>query len=121
MSDKAADKLTTYNEGDVIIEQGEESDNMFWLKSGLLVVLRENEEGKQITLGNINPGEIFGEMSFLDSEPRSATVKAIATSEVLRIPKKKYLDILKGQPQWMQNLVHNLVDRLRKTNNKVSI
>lgn len=123
MAAKSDDRIKTVEEGTVIIQEGDESESLYWLKSGLLIVVKQdpNDEGKVITLGNINPGELFGEMSFLDKGPRSATVKALANSEILEIPKKKYYDMLMDQPKWMQNLIQNLVDRLRKTNTKVNI
>jgi CRP/FNR family cyclic AMP-dependent transcriptional regulator len=123
MAAKPDDRIKTVEEGTVIIQEGDESESLYWLKSGLLIVVKQdpNNEGKEVTLGNINPGELFGEMSFLDKEPRSATVKALANSEILEIPKKKYYDMLMDQPKWMQKLIQNLVDRLRKTNTKVNI
>lgn len=123
MAAKPDDRIKTVEEGTVIIQEGDESESLYWLKSGLLIVVKQdpNDEGKEVTLGNINPGELFGEMSFLDKGPRSATVKALANSEILEIPKKKYYDMLMDQPKWMQHLIQNLVDRLRKTNTKVNI
>jgi CRP-like cAMP-binding protein len=109
--------------GEVLINEGEASKSMFWLKSGLLVVQKvdvDNPE-KMVTLGNINPGELFGEMSFLDDKPRSATVKALTDSEIVEIQKVKYVDILNTQPKWMQIMISNLVLRLRKTNDRVHI
>jgi CRP/FNR family cyclic AMP-dependent transcriptional regulator len=109
--------------GEILIHEGEESKSMYWLKSGLLVVQKADLDNpaKMITLGNINPGELFGEMSFLDELPRSATVKALTDSEIVEIQKIKYVDILNSQPKWMQILISNLVLRLRKTNDRVHI
>jgi CRP-like cAMP-binding protein len=123
MSSVANDLVLEIKEGEVIINESEESHSMYWLKSGLLAVLKADSEheGKFITLGNINPGELFGELSFLDEQPRSATVKALTDSIVIEIPKIKYADILKTQPKWMESMIKSLVERLRKTNNKVRI
>lgn len=123
MVEKSGERVKTVKEGTVIIHEGDESESLYWLKSGILIVLKKDpdDESKQITLGNINPGELFGELSFLDKEPRSATVMALSECEVLEIPKNKYYDLLMDQPKWMQNLIQNLVDRLRKTNTKVKI
>lgn len=117
------DLISKVKAGDVLIDQGDISENIYWLKEGLCVVTQADlqDPDKVISLGNINAGELFGEMSFLDSNPRSATVTALTDGEILTIPKDKYQTILKQQPQWMQNLIQNLVDRLRKTNSKVLI
>lgn len=117
------EKLKKIPTGSILINAGEESRSMYWLKSGSMVVLKTDAQrpDKVITLGNINAGELFGELSFLDEKPRSATVKAISDCEVIEIPKKKYIDILEQQPKWMQNLISNMVERQRKTNDKVRI
>lgn len=120
---KTDDRIKVVEEGNIIIEEGDSSESMYWLKSGLLIVTKRDpaDASREISLGNISPGELFGEMSFLDKKPRSATVRALANSEILEIPKVKYYDMLMDQPKWMQNLIQNLVDRLRKTNTKVNI
>mgnify|MGYP001149873038 CR=1 FL=1 len=58
--------------------------------------------------------------SFLDSNPRSATVVALEDSEVLVIPHKKFMHAMDGQARWMQTLMKTLSLRLRNANEMLS-
>jgi CRP-like cAMP-binding protein len=103
-----------------LLREGEHSDNMYWLQTGQLVVLKRKGL-EEIQLGHIFGGELVGEMSFLDGEPRSATVKAITDCELIEIPRDVFEKVFIGQPTWFQGLVKTLTERLRKTNAKVKI
>lgn len=71
-------------EGETIIWEGRRNDDVFIVVSGQLEVLVEcGEEEKRI--GLIQTGEVFGEISFLTHEPRSATVRATKFSECFAI------------------------------------
>ena len=53
---------------------------------GHLRVTREHSDGRAITLANLGPGDIFGELAMLDGEARSASVEALEDSELLALP-----------------------------------
>ena len=105
---------------DILIREGEHSSAMFWLQSGQLVVTKR-KGAEDIQLGHIYSGELVGEMSFLDGEPRSASVKAITECELIEIPRDVFEKVFNGQPTWFQGLVKTLTDRLRRTNAKVRV
>lgn len=105
---------------DYLMREGEESNEMYYLQSGTMGVFKRKGDAEH-QIGTIYSGELVGEMSFLDGEPRSATVKAIGDCELKVIPKealKKYLD---AQPKWYRALVQTLLDRLRRANQRVRI
>jgi CRP/FNR family cyclic AMP-dependent transcriptional regulator len=101
--------------GKVLLNQGEASTNMYILKEGQLRVTL-NKGGRLIELGFIYPGEMVGEMSFLDQEPRSATVKAITDCTLIEIPGEKFDELMKDLPKWYITLLKTLLGRLRKAN-----
>lgn len=68
-------KCREYNAHEVVINENESGDSMFIVIEGLLDVLVTSEDGKQLTVGRLTPGEFFGEMSLMTGEKRSATVK----------------------------------------------
>lgn len=103
-----------------LIREGEESNSMFWLQKGQLVVTRRRGN-EDIVLGHIFSGELVGELSFLDKEPRSASVKAITDCELIEIPEENYHKVFDGQPKWFQILVKTLCERLRKANARIKI
>jgi len=103
-----------------LVREGEESHDMYYLQSGTLAVVKRRGDGEQ-QIGTIYSGEIVGEMSFLDEEPRSASVKAISECTLTVIPRKKFEASMKQLPKWYQALVHTLLDRLRKANSRIKV
>ena len=74
---------------DYLIREGDESTQMYFLQSGSMAVFKRKGDSEN-QIGTIYSGELIGEMSFLDKEPRSASVKAISTCELIVIPSEKF-------------------------------
>ncbi len=111
----------TLKKFDVLIQEGERSTAMYLLQSGQLVVTKKKQGSEDIQLGFIYSGELVGEMSFLDNEPRSATVRAVSDCEVIEIPNALMEKVIDNQPAWFRTLLRTLTERLRKTNARVRI
>jgi CRP/FNR family cyclic AMP-dependent transcriptional regulator len=107
-------------ENQILIKEGELSNSMFWLQSGQLIVTKKRGM-EEIVLGHIYSGELVGEMSFLDREARSATVKAITNCDLIEIPRDTIESIYRTQPKWLEILVKTLAERLRKANARIKI
>ncbi len=103
-----------------LIKEGDHSNSMYWVQQGQLVVTKKrlNED---VVLGHIFEGELVGELSFLDKESRSATVKALTDCELIEIPQETIDNIFKTQPKWLETLVITLAERLRKANARIKI
>lgn len=104
--------------GDLLLKEGDQSNAMYWVQSGSLRLYKKKGSGF-IELGVIHKGELVGEMSFLDNEPRSASVEALDKSDVIEIPRGKFEELMKSQPNWLNSLVQTMVKRLRTTNNRL--
>ena len=105
---------------EILVKEGENSHSMFWVQSGQLVVTKKRG-AEEITLGHIYSGELVGELSFLDSEPRSATVKAVTECELLQIPQDTFDKTFVSQPKWLEILYKTLAERLRKANARIKV
>lgn len=106
--------------GDYLIREGEESTQMFFLQKGSMSVLKKiGDAEKQI--GTIYAGEVVGEMSFLDKQPRCASVKAISECELVSIPSAKFEKFFNDLPVWYRALVSTLLERLRRANARIRI
>jgi CRP/FNR family transcriptional regulator, cyclic AMP receptor protein len=103
-----------------LVREGEESSQMYYLQSGTLGVFKIKGNIEQ-QIGTIYSGEVVGEMSFLDKEPRSASVKALVESTLTAIPSDKFERALASMPAWHKALVHTLLDRLRKANSRIRV
>lgn len=103
-----------------LIKEGELSHSMYWVQSGTLIVTKK-QGNEEIVLEQINAGELVGEISFLDQQPRSATVRAISDCELIQIPFESMETIFKSQPKWLEILVKTLAERLRQANNRIKV
>lgn len=104
----------------ILLKEGDHSNNMYWVQSGQLVVTKKRGL-EEVVLGHIYSGELVGEISFLDEEPRSATVKAVTDCDLIQIPQEAIDGIFKTQPKWLEILVKTLAERLRKANARIKI
>jgi CRP-like cAMP-binding protein len=67
--------IAEYKKDDVIIQEGDNFSSIYLLLRGS-VLITKNRYGSQIRLSKLNPGEIFGEMSYFSNNPRQSTIIA---------------------------------------------
>ncbi len=104
----------TYKAGEVIFEEGSHGTSVYVLSSGK-VEISKMVHGKKTPLEVLGPGDVFGEMSFIDPAPRSATAAAVEDA-VLEIVDKDFLDREFNQiSSDFKEILCALVRRLRKT------
>ncbi len=104
--------------GQVLFKAGDNSDGMYLIRKGELVVYLE-QDGKQVMLATIPAGGMIGEMALFDGSPRSASVKATRPSEVTLISTDEFNKLMKQIPKWFVGLMTALSTRLRQTNEKL--
>ncbi len=103
---------------EIIIGQGDEGASMFVVAEGLLYVnVEDHQLKKQVRVGQLVPGQVFGEMSLLTGEPRSATVIAATDAVVFEIIKETMEAILKRRPEAAEVLSQVMAER-RLTSSK---
>jgi CRP/FNR family transcriptional regulator, cyclic AMP receptor protein len=71
--------------GEVIFREGDEGNAMFVVLNGEMEVTKQSRNGVDARVAVLGPGDWFGEMSIVDIQPRSATVRAVAPSRLMRI------------------------------------
>jgi CRP/FNR family cyclic AMP-dependent transcriptional regulator len=112
--------LVKLSSNEILIKEGENSNSMYWVQTGQLVVTKKRG-AEEIILGHIHSGELVGEISFLDQEPRSATVKALTDCDLIEIPQETIDGVFKKEPKWLEILVKTLAERLRKANARIKV
>lgn len=111
-----------FKPGEIIFSENSEGDGMYIVISGRVRVFKSVGAGadkKEVELCTLGPKSMFGEMSMIDEDRRSATVQAIAPTTCTVITKKIFEDQLTRIPPWMVNLIKILVSRLRETNDRL--
>lgn len=95
---------------DVLISEGEMGDSLYLIAAGRV---RVEKHGKLVT--ELGARECVGEMAILDSEPRSATVRAIEPVTALKIEREDFYDLLHEKHEIAQAIIKVLTRRLRRT------
>ena len=110
----------SYPAGSVILREGDPGDTCYILRSGGARVVRQHADGRAITLTNLGPGEIFGELAMFDGEVRSATVEAVDDVRAIAILAGDLKRLLNEHPEIAVKLLGALAERLRETNARIS-
>jgi CRP/FNR family transcriptional regulator, cyclic AMP receptor protein len=103
--------------GDCVFLEGDPAREMFILVDGELEILKKSRRGKEARVAILGPGDAFGEMSVLDLQPRSATVRAVSPVRVVRMSTEEldalYRRDLKAYSMLVLNIARDLSRRLR--------
>ena len=107
---------------EVVMEQGDYSDTMYFVESGTLNVLIKSDGDKAERVKKVGPGAVFGEMGFYTDSPRSATVQAAEKCVLYLLDRKKMALLEKRIPAlataFNRYLVNVLSERLVTANKK---
>lgn len=101
-----------YDNGDIVIRQGDPGNSMFVIQSGRVEILQRSDDGDQ-RLALLEPGDFFGEMSMFEEEPRSATVRAVGEARILSVDKRTLLRRIREDPLLAVNLLQTMAHRIR--------
>lgn len=111
--------LRRVSRGTTVVQSGETTDNVYFVLTGSLKVLVSDEDGREVILTIIGQGDVFGEMGGLDAEPRSATVTAVAASDLIVIPQVDFRQILANNFDICLRVMCNMAKRLRAADRKI--
>ena len=109
----------SFDKGQFIIMAEEPGDSLFIIRSGQVKVSLIHEDGKEFILSLLGEGEVFGELSLLDDQPRSANVTAMAPTELVMLQRANFRALMTRIPQIAVSLLEELAQRLRRTDDQV--
>lgn len=102
-----------------LFREGDPPDAMYVVKSGKIAVTKSKQSGGEVTLAEIGPGAMVGEMAFFDNKPRSANVKAAKDSELIALPYKSLHAQFQQFPEWCKAIMRTVNDHLRDANQRI--
>ncbi|MGB7988885.1 MAG: cyclic nucleotide-binding domain-containing protein [Candidatus Methylophosphatis roskildensis] len=105
--------------GSTVVHAGDRTDFVYFVLSGNLKVLVSDEEGREVILTMLGPGEVFGEMGVLDENPRSATVLAVSSTNLVVMSKGDFKRVLQENFEVSLQFMKNLIQRLRVADRKI--
>lgn len=116
-------QLQKFAPDQVILEEGQKPGGILVIRSGQVKVCRDHA-GFQIELSLAGPGEIFGEMSFIESEAANASVIASTSVEMLYVTHEQVQSVIRENPgffgRFFQSVAYILSQRLRQTTGQVT-
>ncbi len=98
---------------------GDPSQQVYLLKEGRVKISRLSEEGREVTIALLEPGEIFGELEVLGDAPRDTLAEALDDSKVCVVRKDLFLHMLSQKPELSFRLTKLIGFRMRKIESRV--
>lgn len=107
--------MLKYKKGETIIREGEDSDCAYIIESGMAGVYKRLPHGDEQFVGVLSQSDIFGELGWIDGQPRSATVRALDRCIVRKLTRESFTLLAKNNTQALMPVLKVLVNRLRLT------
>lgn len=105
--------LRKVGKGAYVLHKGGGGDQLLFLLAGRLRIVDLTEDGREIGLSLILPGDYFGELSIIDGSPRSASVVATENSVIALLPAAQARRLIYGVPQVAERLMRRLAQKIR--------
>ena len=92
---------------------------LYLIASGSVQVYMTGVDGRETILSFLERGDFFGEMSLIDGEPRSASVRTVTDAQLLIIHRESFLTLIRQSPEIAMGLLSEMSKRLRKANRQI--
>ena len=113
-------RVRTFAAGETIFLMGAPGDTMMAVLSGNVRISVPSQEGRELLLAILFPGEVFGEIALLDGKQRTADATAMTQCSLATLERREILAFFERHPSAWLNIVSVLCDRLRKTDEHLS-
>ncbi|MEI7464000.1 MAG: Crp/Fnr family transcriptional regulator [Burkholderiales bacterium] len=108
-----------YRRGELVVEHGKKSNALFILLTGRARVLTADSRGREVILAVLESGDYVGEMSLIDNEPHSATVRAEIQTDMLILGRPEFARCLPENSSLSYAIMRGLVARLRSADRQI--
>jgi len=104
-----------------IIHEGDKAETLYYIVSGSVSVVLEDEDGKEAVITYLNPGDFFGEMGLFEhQESRSACVRTKTECEIAEISYPNFNAYTRAHPEILYTIGQQMSHRLRNTTKRVA-
>jgi CRP/FNR family transcriptional regulator, cyclic AMP receptor protein len=111
---RAAGHTRRYRRGESLMHERQVPDSIVVICAGHVKLTRGGGgQGKEVLLAIAGPGDLLGELSVIDHEPRSATATALEDVEALEVPASSFSRMLERRPDLSRHLMESMSRRLR--------
>ncbi len=113
----AALQLRKVGRGTAVLNKGGTGDYLLFCLTGRLQAVDLTEDGREVGLNFLTPGNFFGELSIIDGLPRSATVVATEDSLIAMLPRAQALELIYQTPLVAERLLKHMASNIRAASN----
>ena len=112
--------VKNFNRDETVVLEGDDSvQALYLIATGSVQVYMTGIDGRETILSFLERGDFFGEMSLIDGEPRSASVRTVTDAKLLVIHRESFLSLIRKSPEIAMALMSELCKRLRKANKQI--
>jgi CRP-like cAMP-binding protein len=117
----AAMSLRDLKQGEVLVREGSADDHLYVVVSGVLGVVKGTGLEEEVTLNAIRPGNVVGELSFLDGATRYASLVALSDTRVLGLARSDLEGLLETQPKVVYHVMRAIVRVVHEIQRRMSM
>lgn len=104
------------NRGGILFAEGDAGDQVYVVVEGKLKLGTSSGDGRENLLSILGPGEMFGELSLFDPQPRTSTATAVTDARLLALSHDQVIGLVTAHPRVALELLARLAQRLRRSN-----
>jgi CRP/FNR family transcriptional regulator, cyclic AMP receptor protein len=110
----------SFGVGETVCRIGDPGGSMMAVLTGTVRISMPTVKGKEVILGDLHPGELFGEIAMLDGKPRSANATALTKCELLVLERRNVIPFLEKHPATCLQLMELLCARIRRSDERMA-
>jgi CRP/FNR family cyclic AMP-dependent transcriptional regulator len=115
-----AGKFVQVEKGQFIFFQSDSSEKVYIVRSGLVSIVLESPDGREMVINEMHPGDFFGEVGVLTRQPRSTSAVVRKEGILLELPRQAFLSILGTEPALARRILEMTANRLRGSSERES-
>lgn len=112
-------QFVDYSGGRTLFEQGDAADCLYVILSGRVKVFGKDPAGNEVELSVLGHGDFFGELALVDGGTRSATIRALESSEFFLLNRQGFLQLLTRSPDLLSDVLADISAKVRSSNEKI--
>jgi CRP-like cAMP-binding protein len=113
--------LRDLKHGEVLVREGSADDHLYVVVSGVLGVVKGAGQEEEVTLNAIRPGDVVGELSFLDGATRYASLVALSDTRVLGLSRDDLEGLLETRPKVVYHVMRAIVRVVHEIQRRLSM
>ena len=107
--------------GDVLVAEGTSDDHLYLPVHGALAVVRSAGRDDAVTLFTLTPGDLVGELGFIDGTPHYASLVAIGATRVFSLKREKLEELLLSHPELVYRVMRAIIRTVHQIQRRLSM